>query len=73
MRGCGDSEALYYSSDGASGNIAPVSGVEDTVTICQKIIFDGDVVETFEHRHRNFKDSAPPVAELGLRNQTQMG
>jgi hypothetical protein len=42
--GCGDTKTLYHSSDGASGNTAPVFGIEDTTTICKKIIFDADVV-----------------------------
>ena len=53
-------------SDGASGDIAPVSGFEDTVIVRQKIIFDGDVVKIFDHRHRNFKHFRPLVVEFGI-------
>ena len=32
----------------------------------KKIIFESNVVETFDHRLLNFKDYVLPVAELGL-------
>jgi hypothetical protein len=57
---------LNCSSDGTSGDSAPASGIEDTATIRQKIIFDADVVKIFDIELWNFKHFVHPTAELGL-------